>query len=57
MMDDFFRLYEIILSCAAVYGVFLLMHEAGRRGWVMRAVNAVGRLLKYSVLRQKKGRV
>lgn len=55
MMDDFYWLYGIILSGATVYGVLLLMHEAGRRGWVMRAVNAVGRFVKYSVLRQKRG--
>lgn len=54
-MDDVYRLYWIFLSCAGVYSFLMLLHEAGQRGWIRLVVDAVGRFVKYSMLRQKKG--
>ncbi len=37
---------------ALVFGVLLLMHHAGRRGWVRGAADCLGRMVKYGLLRR-----
>lgn len=37
-MEELYRFYGIVLSCAGVYVFLMLLHEAGQRGWIMRAV-------------------